>query len=251
MKKIQPYIILGMALSFACAWRIGEGAAQLNTVSRSGLTDAEQNRAAKEKRYVDAIYTFAIGELSYKITGRGAFSAQSIKSRKPLANVRLDFPEPAYISGIRYVSIGSDLVVVYEVQLLNRPVRVGDQMTNENILQQRVARFHKRTLRTKWLAITGRGDPPGPPAVAGDSIFVSGVGMIGEIDLETGTFLWMHENLPERNPGKYVIFAVPRVEGDFVFFQEDPGWLKARRPETIQIRRSTGEIITMSYKEPG
>jgi len=250
MKKIQQYLILGMVLSFACALRMGVGA-QSNTVSRSGLIDAEQNQAAKEERYVDATYSFTVGELSYKITGGGAFSVQSPKSGKPLANVRLDFPESAYISGIKYISSGRDLIVVYDVQLLNRPVRVGDKMTNENVRQKRVARFQGKSLKTKWVAITGRSDPPGPLMVAAGSMFVSGVGMIGEIDLATGIFLWMHENLAERNPAKYVFFTAPHVEGDFVFFQEDPAWLKSRNPETIQVRRRTGEIITMSYKQPG
>jgi hypothetical protein len=247
MKKIQQYLILGMVLSFACALRMEVGA-QANTVS--GLIDADQNQAAKEERYADAIYSFTIGELSYKITGGGAFSVQSPKSRKPLANVRLDFPEPAYISAIKYVSSGPDLIVVYDVQLLNRPVRVGDKMTNENVLQKRVARYQGKSLKTKWVAITARSDPTGPLIVAAGSMFVSGVGMIGEIDLATGISLWMHENLSERNPGKYVFFTVPRVAGDFVFFQEDPAWLESRNPETIQVRRRTGEIITMSYKPP-
>ena len=248
--RIPQYLILGVVLSFACALPV-DVHAQSTEVSQSGLIDVDQNQAAKEERYANAIYGFTVGDLSYTITGQGAFSARNPKSTKPLANVRLDFPEAAYISGIKYVSIGGDLIVVYDVLLLNRPVRDGDQVNKENILQKRVARFHKRTLRTKWVAITGRSDPPGPPAVAGDSMFVSAVGMIGEIDLRTGTFLWMHENLPERNPGKYVLFTVPRVEGDSVFFQEDSAWLKSRNPETIQVRRRTGEIITMSYKRPG
>ena len=248
--RIPQYLILGVVLSFGCALPVQVNA-QSTDVSQSGLIDADQNQAAKQERYANAIYSFTVGDLSYTITGQGVFSARAAKSTKPFANVRLDFPERAYISGIKYVTIGADLIVVYDVLLLERPLRVGDQMTNDNILQKRVARFHKRTLKTKWVAITGRSDPPGPLAIARDSMFVSAVGMIGEIDLATGSFLWMHENLPERNPGKYVFFTVPRVEGDFVFFQEDPAWLKARRPETIQVRRSTGEIITMSYKQPG
>jgi hypothetical protein len=228
---------------------LGTGKSQSNETGQARLIEADKNQAAKQEHYSDAVYSFAIGELFYRITGEGELSlqSQSLRSQRTVAKIPLDFPKPAYISGIRYLRFRSDLILGYDVLLVRRPISDGDKVVEGDVLQGRVARFQGTSLKTKWVAITALTDP-GPQIVAGNSMFVTGIGMIGEIDLETGAWLWRHEKIFERNPGKYVIFTLPRVEGSFVFFEEDPAFLRSRASEIIQVKRRTGEIVTMSYK---
>jgi hypothetical protein len=221
---------------------------QSDSASPVPFTEAEKNEAAKRGQYSDALYSFAVSGRSYEVTGRGLVSVRSSGSHTVLAKAPLDFPEAALISGIRYVIFKGDLILNYDVTLLKRPIQERDRIVEEDVLQGRVARFDPRTLKSKWVSISARTDP-GPPIVSHGSMFVSGTGMIGEIDLGTGICLWLHDSL-QSNVGKYLAFAVPRIVGDYVFFEEDRAFLRSRSPETIQVKRRTGEIITMSY-QPG
>jgi hypothetical protein len=246
---MQNCLRFAILVSLTVLTWLGTGKSQSNETGPARLIEADKNSAAKENRYSDAVYSFAIGGLSYRITGEGELSVHSLRSQRTLAKTPLDFPKPAYISGIRYLAVKSDLILGYDVLLVRRPIRDGDKVVEGDVLQGRVARFQGTSLKTKWVAITALTDP-GPQVVAGNSMFVTGIGMIGEIDLDTGAYLWRHENILERNPAKYVIFTLPRVEGSFVFFEEDPAFLRSRASEIIQVKRRTGEIVTMSYKSP-
>jgi hypothetical protein len=221
---------------------------QSNSASPMPFIEAEKNDAANRGQYTDALFAFAVGGLSYEVTGHGLLSARPSGSHTILAKVPLDFPEAALISGIRYVIFEGDLILNYEITLLKRPIQERDRIVEEDVLQGRVARFDPKTLKSKWVSISARTDP-GPPIVSHGSMFVSGTGMIGEIDLGTGIYVWLHDGL-QSNVGKYLAFAVPRIVGDYVFFEEDRAFLRSRSPETIQVKRRTGEIITMSY-QPG
>jgi len=243
-KKVIQCLFLGLVLSvFAGAVK-----SQPAPATTTGLMDAEKNQAAKENRHADALYTFSISHLSYEVTGRGSLSVRSSKSNKSLADIRLDFPsDNALISGVKYLSFQRDLIVVYDVILLNRQVQFGDKIVREDIIQRRIARFDATTLKTKWVGIPDAKSPPGEMTVAGGSIFVTGIGLIGELDLATGHYVWVHDNILQRSPPKFVVFIAPRVEGDFVYFEE---LRRSGSAATIQVRRRTGEIITMNYK-PG
>jgi hypothetical protein len=219
---------------------------QAKALAEHSLMEANENPAAREKRYADETYDFTIGNLSYRVTGQGMLSVQTLKSGRTSANMRMDFPEDSCISGVKYLPLDGDLIVVYDVLLLKRPVRFADKVLEEDVLQRRVVRLRAKTLKTRWVAITAKSDPPGPVTIAAGSMFVSGVGEIGEIDLATGFYLWRHEDISHGRSSKYAFFKAPRVEGEFVFFQEDPAIL--RDPDTIQVKRRSGEIITMSFK---
>jgi hypothetical protein len=228
---------------------VAQAKVKSNSISPITFAEAEKNQAAKLHRYPDAVYSFNVGKFSYTVTGRGLLSVRSLKAQTILAEVPLDFPAPAFISGIRYLIFKRDLILNYEVTLIDRPIHDGDKVVEGEVLQGRVARFKAKTLKTIWVSISARTDP-GTPIVGGNSMFVSGTRMIGEIDLDTGTYLWWHDDVLHSEGAKYFAFTVPRIEGDYVFFEEDPVFLRSRTPETIQVKRRTGEIITMSYKPP-
>lgn len=249
LAMMQNYLRFAILVSLTVLTLLGTGKSQSNETRQARLIEGDKNQAAKDGHYSDAIYSFAIGRMSYRITGEGELSVLSLRSQRTVARIPLDFPKPAYISGIRYLAVKSDLILCYDVLLVRRPIRNGDKVVEGDVLQRRVARFHGPSLKTKWVAISALTEPASQ-IVAGNSMFVTGVGMIGEIDLERGLYLWRHENLQERNPGKFVIFKLPRAEGGFVYFEEDPAFLSSRATEIIQVKRRTGEIVTMSYKSP-
>ena len=240
MERNSSTKILFLGVIFSIAFAV-----EVRSQPATALMDADQNHAAKEKRYADAIYTFTVGELSYKVTGKGSFAVTSLKSDKSLANIRLDFPLEALIAGVQYYSFQQDLILSYIVLFPNASVRVGDKLVRDEVRQRRIARFDPRTLKTKWVGIPALSDPPGPMTVAGGSLFVTGVGLIGEVDLVSGHYLWSYDKILQSNPPKFVFFIAPRVEGNFVFFEEDT---RSRPGQIIQVKCRTGEIITMDYK---
>lgn len=223
--------------------------AQSNPVEQVPFVEAERNQAAKLKNHRDAVYRFNVGGFLYTVTGRGVLSVRSPKSGAVLAKTPLDFPVPAFISGIRYLMFNGDLILNYDVTLIDRDVYDGNRIVQDDVLQGRVARFTPKALKTVWVNISARTDP-GTPIAAGNSMFVSGTKMIGEIDLDTGLYLWLLDELLDRARAKFLAFATPRIEGDYAFFEEDRAVTGRRNPETIQVERRTGQIVTMSYKSP-
>ena len=113
-----------------------------------------------------------------------------------------------------------------------------------------ITRLDGQTLRTKWK----RSIPAfniGPGLIEDRFAYVTGIGFVGKVNLETGAYAWKHANLyraPREKGSAYSdadfnSFQLPNVEGNFVFFKEVETKANVLSVKTLKIDKRTGKIV--------
>jgi hypothetical protein len=111
-----------------------------------------------------------------------------------------------------------------------------------------ITRLDGRTLAMKWKR-TIPGFNVGQGLLEGNHAYVTAIGFVGKVNLDTGVYAWKHDNLfrTETPEGAYPdtdfnSFKLPEVNGDFVLFKA----VETYRPpaKTLKIQKSTGKIIS-------
>jgi hypothetical protein len=114
-----------------------------------------------------------------------------------------------------------------------------------------IARLDGATLAMKWK----RGTPAfnvGPALMEDKFAYVTAIGFVAKVNLETGAFAWKHDNLYRTIPKKkgqpyadadFNSFELPEVKGDIVYFKE----VETSRlpPKTHSVQKRTGKIVSI------
>lgn len=107
-----------------------------------------------------------------------------------------------------------------------------------------VVRLDGRTLRTKWKRWLPAFNV-GQGLVEGNYAYVTAIGFIGKINLNSGNYVWQHDNLYGQDDSAFNSFELPEIRGDIVLFRESENYLR-RRVATIQIERRSGRITNIN-----
>jgi hypothetical protein len=99
-----------------------------------------------------------------------------------------------------------DIVLAIQLQLMDAD---GDHLVG------RVAKISADAGEVRWF-VDVRGNA-GQPLLVGSALFVTGTGVVGKVALDRGAFVWRHEGL-DSNPGMFVGFHGPRIDGPNVVF---------------------------------
>ena len=81
----------------------------------------------------------------------------------------------------------------------------------------------------------------GEPVCFNNSLYVTTVGFVGKIDLDSGVYSWKHGNL-YKYPDVFHTFARPEINGSRVCFKEAESTYMTREPKTLIIDMKTGEV---------
>jgi hypothetical protein len=87
------------------------------------------------------------------------------------------------------------------------------------------------------------GSHVGEPLREGRHLYVTSVGFVGKLNLETGEFDWMHDDLYDKHEGEpkqFNSFEVPELTGDAVLFRERAVYNPRR---TVVIDKKSGKIL--------
>jgi hypothetical protein len=114
-----------------------------------------------------------------------------------------------------------------------------------------VSRIDGQTLEPVWNAIVPAFNM-GVPAIQEQHIYVTSIGFIGKINVETGEYVWKHDELWQRNDGGYNSFALPIFDGEQVIFEEHPdaGAFYGRPAKRIIVDLISGEILYIDAETP-
>jgi hypothetical protein len=127
-----------------------------------------------------------------------------------------------------------DVLLVYEARLVDDK---GD------FVRGVVARLDESG-KPKWVQVLAGN--VGEPYAVGGSLYVSGLGFVGKLDMQTGAYLWKHAEL-YRSPGMFNSFEAPRFEGHQVVFKARHANFgkppPASWPEAIVIDDNSGAIL--------
>lgn len=145
--------------------------------------------------------------------------------------VKLDVESGFVVDKLLFTPYHDDLMLAYTVS-------DGEYKTSY------VSRIDGQTLEPVWNAIVPAFNM-GVPAIQKQYIYVTSIGFIGKINVETGEYVWKHEDLWQRNDGGYNSFALPILNGEQVIFEEHPdaGAFYGRQAKRIIVNSSNGEIL--------
>jgi len=111
-----------------------------------------------------------------------------------------------------------------------------------------ITRLDGRTLKPKWKRIIPSFNV-GQGLIEEQHVYLTAIGFIGKLNLESGAYVWRHDNLYRsgvyyyRNGGAYNAFELPKIEGQTVVFLEIavyPGIAKA-----IKVHKMSGKILSI------
>jgi hypothetical protein len=172
-------------------------------------------------------FEFATANYSYSISnsGRGVRNGGVAPTRS--FNLRLDRGD-RLTHVVYYAEYRGDLLLICEAT---------DDLYGAGF----IVRVDGRTLKMKWKrALTGFN--VGPGLVDGKYAYVTAMGFVGKVDLETGVYVWRHRDLYERSKHAFSIFVLPEVQGSLVIFKEAPDHLR-KKVAIIKIERVSGRIV--------
>ena len=170
---------------------------------------------------------FSEGEYTYRITpdGKGVVKPRNGKSRTlDLRLARGDVLQD-YIYHAEYKG---DLLLIYQA---------GDVEYSTGF----IVRIDLKTLKLKWKGSLV-GFNIGNGLIHEGYVYVTAIGFIGKVSLESGRFAWKHRNLYHRITTAFNSFDVPQVKDNTVVFKESPNHLRKKVAQVI-VNRTTGKIL--------
>jgi outer membrane protein assembly factor BamB len=117
------------------------------------------------------------------------------------------------------VDSGFRLELLSVLRYRGDPVLVAQQ-SDGDVSGGLVVRLDSATLQRRWLAHLP-GFNVGRALRDSSALYVTCIGFLGRIDLESGTFIWTYDNL--YNHGAFNDFRTPRIAGDSVIFDSNEG----------------------------
>lgn len=169
-------------------------------------------------------FEFELSDFSYHVAanGNGRREGGGLTRR---FNLRLDSGEE--IARVYFSKYAGDLLLVCEVAY-------GDGG------RAFVARLEQPSMRARWKQrVPGKG---AAAAREGDALYVAATGFVGRLNLQTGAYLWKHDDISKAGgPPAFESFELPEPRGDTVSFKESGTGGRAAR--IIVLNKKTGKII--------
>lgn len=190
-------------------------------------------KAVGESPAPDA-FEFELDGYSYRVANNGNGRRVKGDAVRPF-NLRLTGQD--VIERVQFAEYRGNLLLVCEV---------SDGETGGGL----VLRLEQPSMRARW-----RAEVPafnvGPPLRDGGHIYLTGIGFVAKLELETGRFAWRRGNLYQKGgPGTFNAFELPELSGDAVLFREavthDPAKTVTalnHPPKTLRVHRKTGKIL--------
>ena len=106
-----------------------------------------------------------------------------------------------------------------------------------------IFRLDGRSLRTKWKR-TIPAFNVGQGLIDDKYAYVTGIGFIGKVNLNSGVYVWRHHDLYRRNNQAFNSFELPELQGSLVVFSESPDHLR-KKVAVIKVQRTSGRIVSL------
>ncbi|MDQ3130350.1 MAG: hypothetical protein M3Q99_06270 [Acidobacteriota bacterium] len=193
------------------------------------FSEAKGSRAADNKIYDYEKWFFSIGKDKYEInkSGRG----KRMKENSSVSTFRFSIEDADYIDRIIYFAeYKNDLLLVGE---LSFGLDGGGF----------IIRLDGKTLKTKWRTdISALNIAQG--LIEDNATYLAGVGFVSKISLETGKYIWKHDDLYRKykESGAFNVFEIPKIEQNIITFTENQDMYK--RPQNIiKFNKTDGKVI--------
>ena len=123
-----------------------------------------------------------------------------------------------HVERVWYAGHEGDLLVLYEFSDLESGAA-------------RLARINFDSQDTLWVAHLP-GFNAGPPLILAEDAFVTVIGFVGSVDLDTGIYRWKYDGLYDG--GRFNAFRQPEIDGSVVRFTDSSG------KHSVMVERESG-----------
>ena len=134
-----------------------------------------------------------------------------------------------FVESLAYASYEDDLIIVFV-------------SSNFTFSGSKIARIDGETLTPKWVTDFS-GVNIGLPIVKNNYLYVSSIGSIGKLDVDTGEFLWKHTELYDHDTQDFNSFKMAVFDDTKVIFQgRNP---MSACPKRVEVNDDTGSILNI------
>jgi hypothetical protein len=186
-------------------------------------SDLAMEFRAKNSRQFEDTLLLVIQSDSFEITPTGIFK----KNRIPLTQLNTEV-----IVASAYLHQDSDFYYIFFTE------------TDHLGATSRIQKVSKDGYKTEYLEEIP-GFNLGDPAIQGNSAFITAIGFIGRIDLETGTYRWRWDDLYDNEKYSFNSFDSILVivrETNVEFLSENP---RTKHLDKVIVNRNTGEMVEL------
>ena len=106
-----------------------------------------------------------------------------------------------------------------------------------------IVRLDGQTLKTKWSRYI-QGFNVGQGLIDGKYAYVTGIGFVGKVDLNSGRYVWQHRNLYQQD--RFNSFELPEVQSETVIFREFPHYNR-KKQAVVKVDRASGKILSLDH----
>ena len=180
----------------------------------------------QEARAVSDAFEFELNGSAYRVAANG--NGRRAKGKQVRGfNLRLDRGEA--ITKLLYSEFGGGLLLLLHTDIAGAGFGF-------------VTRLEQPSMRGLWRQRIPAGDL-GQPLRDGRHLYVTGMGFVGKLELDTGEYAWLLDDLEvERGADAKPLhtFEEPELDGDAVLFRERPVYNPRR---TLVVDRKTGKVV--------
>src|SRR5688572_1875944 len=172
-------------------------------------------------------FEFSRSNYKYTVSRYGRGKRESGDTAAHSFDLRLDKHD--YLARVIYhAEYQDDLLLIYEV-------------TDGESGAGFITRLDGRTLKTKWKRMIPAFSV-GQGLIEAKFAYVTAIGFVGKVDLDSGVFIWRHNNLYREADGAFNSFELPKISGNTVVFTESENYLK-KKAAVIRVQKRNGRII--------
>jgi hypothetical protein len=194
-------------------------ASQAEVFGQSSNEILVTKRAKQDNLFEPQKFEFSIGHGKYLILSNGDGVRTDFKGKS--ANFILPLDANFYVERVYYLDGGGDLIIIYGI-------------SDGDVGGGTVIRLENKTLKKRW-----PGNIPGfnigESVVKDKWLYLTAIGFVGKLDLNTGKYTWKYDGLYKKMPGVFNSFERPLIDGELIKFTEVLSFNSKNPPVTIII----------------
>ncbi len=137
-----------------------------------------------------------------------------------------DYP---YVDSLAYASYEDDLIIAFTP-------------SNIEFSGSKIARIDGETLVPEWVTDFA-GFNIGLPVIRNNSLYVTAIGAIGKVNVDTGEFLWKHTDLYDQDTKDFNSFKAAEFSGTNIIFQGKN--IFSTCPKRVKVNDDDGSILSI------
>ena len=145
--------------------------------------------------------------------------------------VNITLPEYFQIEGVKHETYEGDILFNFSIRNCDSASTMIVRLASDNL---------KIKWQTEFIAFNSS-----QMLIDEGAVYVAGIGTIAKIDINSGSIVWEHDGLYERDSQAFNSFIKPRRDGDLIIFEENKvATAKYFGIRKIIVNRVSGEILS-------